>query len=170
MNQTQISVIIVICWYQHCSKVGYIFTSKVIQTLVLEDFTASPTAYFLELAGSEEIPPPIEKLIPPVLMGAHLNIEAGGPSTSNSSTSTVADSWKSQCKSMIDNLICTHLANQQTSLRSHIDDLCTIMQKGEFGSPGDFKDALKEALNEEGSDMGKKERVSSQKKLVVSNG
>jgi hypothetical protein len=80
--------------------------------------------------------------------------------SSNSGSTNSGDSWQSQCQIMMNQIINTHLSNHPASLRESLNDLCAEMQSGDFQSPEDFKHELKNTLNKEGSDLGKKERVS----------
>jgi hypothetical protein len=124
---------------------------------MLDDFSIdSASQLFFQLSdSSSSIPLYYNEKLTPDLSRLHLD-EAN---SSNSGSTNSGDSWQSQCRTMMNQLITTHLSNHPASLRENLNELCAEMERGEFQSPEDFKSALKNTLNIEGSELGKKERV-----------
>lgn len=123
---------------------------------MLDDPTVESAFYLFQQLSESDPPLHYNEKLTPDLSRLHFN--------ENNSTGSVStnggDSWQSQCQTMMNQLINTHLANQPAALREHLNELCADMQQGDFQSPDDFKQTLKGALLSEGRDLGKKERVS----------
>ncbi|KAI6183017.1 Bromo domain-containing protein [Aphelenchoides bicaudatus] len=123
---------------------------------MLDDFTIESAShlYYQLLNSDTQIPLHHSEKLNPNLDQLNLNESA---STNSASTSN-NNSWQSQCQSIMDQLIQAHMPNQPTAFCESINEICAEMIRGDFQTPNDFKNALKNVLNNEGSDLSKKER------------
>lgn len=99
-----------------------------------------------------------EKLITDVV--DHPHTSNSGPSRS-ATTSNRTDSWQTQCQTLMTDFINNHLASQPPALHDAIGRLCEDLKTNrEYESPQEFKEAIKDLLNHERTDLSRKERVS----------